>query len=131
MSDGATSPAPQQQPSLAAQLTDAIWGHQRTQIIYVAAKLGLADLLADGPQSVDLMATRTSAHAASLYRLLRALAGHGIFAEREDGRFESTPLANLLRSGIHGSLRAMAMAEGEDTGSTAPNTPRLTPTWAT
>jgi len=114
MSDRASSPALPAQLSLAAQLTDLIWGYQRTQIVYVAAKLGLADLLVEGPQSVDMLATATSTHAPSLYRLLRTLASHGVFAEREDARFELMPLAEMLRSNTPGSLQAMALAEGAD-----------------
>jgi hypothetical protein len=101
-------------PSPVAQMMDLIWGYQRTQMVYVAAELGLADLLAEGPGSVDVLATATRTHAPSLYRLLRALAGQAVFAEREDGRFELTPLAELLRSGTPGSLRAMVLAEAGD-----------------
>ncbi|HET7035313.1 MAG TPA: methyltransferase [Thermomicrobiaceae bacterium] len=100
--------------ALAAQLTDLIWGYQRTQLIYVAAVLGLADLLAESPRSVSDLAAASGTDAPSLARLLRALAAHGLFAEREDGRFELTPLAALLRSGTPGSLRAQVLAEGTD-----------------
>ncbi len=114
MPDVIPVPAPTAQPALAAELTELLLGYQRTQLLYVAAKLGLADLLAAGPQPLEALATATNTHAPSLYRLLRALAGHGLFAEREDDRFELTPLAALLQSDTPGSLRATVLAHGED-----------------
>lgn len=101
-------------PPLAARLVDLLWGYQRTQLLYAAAALGLADQLADGPRPLAELAAATATHAPSLARLFRALAAHGLFAEREDGRFETTPLAALLRAGAPGSLRAMVLAEGGD-----------------
>jgi SAM-dependent methyltransferase len=68
-----------------------------SQAIYVAAELGIADLLADGPRTADDLAAVAGAHAPSLYRVLRLLASEGVFAEAEDGRFELTPMAAALR----------------------------------
>jgi hypothetical protein len=90
-----------------------IRGFQVTQVIYVAAKLGIADLLADGAKSSSELAVTTGAHAPSLYRVLRALASLGIFAEDEHGRFALTPLAQLLRTGVPGSLRAAVLYQGD------------------
>ncbi|CAN5894572.1 hypothetical protein BH24CHL4_BH24CHL4_27550 [soil metagenome] len=59
-------------------------GYQTTQAIHVAAKLGIADLLADGPRTSDDLAVATATHAPSLYRLMRALAAVDILRE-EDG----------------------------------------------
>jgi hypothetical protein len=107
----AATPAP---AALSAQFLDLFLGYQRTQLLYVAATLGLADLLADGPRTVADLATATSTHPPSFARVLRALAGLGVFAAREDGRYELTPLAQPLRSGVSGSLRALVLAQGED-----------------
>ena len=79
-----------------------------SQAISVAATLGIADLLSSGPQSLAELAQQTATHAPSLYRLLRALASVGIFSEDPEGRFALTPLANLLRQDVPGSLRAPA-----------------------
>jgi len=115
MADVPTRPAPTPTPAPPqAQLADLLWGYQRTQLLYVAAKLGIADLLVTGPRSTEELAAATGTHAPSLYRLLRALAGHAVFAEQEDGRFELTPLAALLQTDSPDSMRAMALAEGED-----------------
>ena len=96
---------------------DALWrmtnAYQVSQAIHAAASLGIADLLEDGPKSVDGLAEATGAHAPALYRLLRALAGVGVFAERADGRFVLTPTAEYLRTDAPGSVRAWAMFIGQ------------------
>jgi hypothetical protein len=90
-------------------------GYWMTQLIYVAAKLGIADLLKDGPKSCDEIAAATGTNARSIYRVLRTLAGTGVFAETEQqGYFTLTPLAAALRSGVPGSMRAMAVMFGEE-----------------
>jgi hypothetical protein len=85
-----------------------------TQGIQVAAELGLADLLTGGPRSAEELARETDAHSGSLYRLLRALAGIGIFAEEPDHRFSLSPLAELLRTGVPGSQRAYSIMMGSE-----------------
>ena len=89
-------------------------GFQLTQLVYIAAKLKIADHLANGPRTVTELASATGSHADSLYRILRALASLGVFREEEDRRFRLTPAAEILRSGVPGSLRASAEARGED-----------------
>ena len=86
------------QPTPQDHVARMITGYWVSQMVHVAAKLGLADLLADGPKTADELAQATGTHARSLYRLLRALASVGIFSEDDDGRFSLTPLAELLRA---------------------------------
>jgi SAM-dependent methyltransferase len=81
--------------------------HYVSQALYVAAHLGVADLLAEGPQTHETLAAKTGTHAGSLRRVLRLLASAGVFAEDADGRFELTPVGSALRSGP-GSARAAA-----------------------
>ena len=88
--------------------------YRLSQMISVAAKLGIADLLADGPKSSDELAQATGTHAQSLYRILRALASFSIFAEDETGRFGLTPRAAMLQTGVPGSLRAYAIVIGQE-----------------
>jgi hypothetical protein len=83
-----------------------------SQAMYVAAKLSIADLLAERPLRLDELAAATETHPEALYRLMRALASVGIFAEGEDGRFTLTPLAAPLQKG-RGSMRAMVIHMGE------------------
>nr|WP_202978865.1 methyltransferase [Halomicronema hongdechloris] len=106
--------APQVSMTLPETLTQMATGHWLAQSIYVAAKLGLADYLTDGPQAYQALATATTSHAPSLYRLLRALASVGIFVEQDPGEFALTPLAYYLRSDVPDSLRAMALMNGEE-----------------
>lgn len=73
-------------------------GYQVTQAIHVAAALGIADLLGDGPRASDELAAQTGAHAPSLHRVLRALAGVGVLHEDDDGRFALTPVGECLRT---------------------------------
>ena len=82
--------------------------------IHVAAKLGIADLLAKGSQTAEQLARATGTHAPSLYRLLRALASKEIFSEQKDGTFVLTPLAGYLRSEVPGSVRSAAIMIGEE-----------------
>jgi hypothetical protein len=91
-----------------------IIGFQVSRAIGVAAELGIADLLAEGSLSVEQLAALTNTRAPLLYRMLRALASRGIFAELEDGRFAMTPLADRLRSSAPGgSVRAYAVFAGQ------------------
>ncbi|HEX8847727.1 MAG TPA: methyltransferase [Pyrinomonadaceae bacterium] len=93
-------------------LLQMITGAWISQLIYVAARLRIADLLKDGPKSADELAQATDSHAPTLYRVLRALASCGIFAEDDAQRFTLTPLAETLQTGPN-SLRAMALHLGE------------------
>jgi DNA-binding IclR family transcriptional regulator len=56
-------------------------GYKVSQAIHVAATLGIADLLADGPRGSDDLAAATETHPGSLHRLLRALAAVGVLEE--------------------------------------------------
>jgi len=95
-------------------LLQMMTGYWVSQAIYVAAKLGLADLLADGPLSSEELAAATNSHAPSLYRVLRALASVGAFTEAPSGHFSLTPLAALLQTATHDSLRALAITYNEE-----------------
>jgi hypothetical protein len=88
-------------------------GYQISQAIHVAAVLGIADLLADGPRSSDDLATTTGAHPDALYRLLRALASVGVFHEADERRFTLTDLGAGLRSDAPDSLAGWAAFVGE------------------
>ena len=77
--------------------------------LYPAAKLGIAELLADGPQPVSELAKQTGANENALYRVLRALASVGIFAEVSPRTFGLTPPATLLRSDVTGNMRDLVL----------------------
>jgi hypothetical protein len=100
--------SPQQQ--LAGMLT----GYWVAQALYVAAKLGLADLLKDGPRPAADLAAASASHPRSLYRLLRALASVGVVVEDADQGFALTPLGQVLRRDVPGSQWALAVMSGEE-----------------
>jgi hypothetical protein len=91
-----------------------ISGYWLTQAVYVAAKLGIADLLAGGPQTAETLARQTDTQPPALYRLLRALASVGVFAVDSDRRFGLTPMADCLRRDVPDSQQAMAIMNGEE-----------------
>ena len=87
-------------------------GYRLSQALVVAAELGVADLLADGPRPVEELAAATGAHAPALHRVLRLLASEGVFVEAEPGCFALTPLAEPLREDAPDSLRPRARFDG-------------------
>ena len=97
-----------QGPTQHEQLLGMVLGYGVSQLLFVAAELGLADQLARGPQTPAMLAKRVGADAAALYRVLRALASVGVFAEGKGGRFRLTPLARRLCSDHPASLRDFA-----------------------
>lgn len=103
----------QHDATAAAQLRRLVNGYQASQAIHVCAKLGIADLLADGPRSVEELAAATGSHPASLDRLLAALAAIEITHEGEDGRFALGPLGDGLRSDQPNSIAGWAAFIGE------------------
>ncbi|WP_435020982.1 methyltransferase [Tundrisphaera sp. TA3] len=95
-------------------LQNLIMGKWLSQAVSVAAKLGIADLLKDGPRPCDELARSNQVDEGALYRVLRALASVGVFVEEGDRHFALTPAAGFLRSDVPGSLRAVAQMAGED-----------------
>lgn len=95
-----------------AALFQVLFGYSRTQLIYASAKLGIADLLQDGPRSAAELAHATATHEDTLRRVMRGLVNMGIFAE-DEGRYALTPVGACLRSGVPNSLRGWALLTGE------------------
>jgi hypothetical protein len=100
--------------SLSATLIGLINGFMASQAVHVAAKLGVADLLADGAKTAEALARQTETHEPSLHRLLRALASLGLLEEVEPARFVLTALGAQLRTAAPGSLRNRALLFGGD-----------------
>jgi hypothetical protein len=100
--------------SAAEAVNRLITGYWSTQAVYVAAKLGLADLVKVQPRSAEDLAGATQTHAPSLYRLLRALVSLGVFQSDGERRFSLTPVGERLCSDAPGSQRALAIMSGEE-----------------
>jgi hypothetical protein len=96
------------------QLMQLVGGAFLSQAVYVAAKLGLADLLAGEPQTTKHLAEKTATHERSLYRVLRTLAMTGTFRETAPRIFANTPVSETLRTDAPGSLRDMTIWMGEE-----------------
>ena len=94
-----------------AQMMQFILGKWISKPIYVAVELGIADMVADGPKSIDELAHMSKAHGPSLYRVMRALASVGIFSETGDRSFALTPMAECLKEG---ALRSIALMFNAD-----------------
>ena len=98
-----------------ATLLQMMTGYWVSQALYVVAKLGVADLLTEGPLPIEELAAATRTDAPSLRRVLRALASVGVFTESSGaGTFALTPLAALLRTGTPASMRALAIMYAEE-----------------
>lgn len=95
------------------QMFTLIMGRWVSHLIYLAATLKLADFLRDRPRTVEELATVAGVQAPALYRVLRALASVGIFAETKRHQFKLTPLASTLQETSPGSMRAIAIMMGE------------------
>lgn len=94
-------------------LLQLVLGCAQSQAVVVAAQLGVADVLEDGPLPVDEIAERTGADGDALYRVLRALATIGVFIEVSPRRFGLTPIAALLQSNAPDSMRSFVLMWGE------------------
>jgi hypothetical protein len=91
-----------------AVLWELVRGATATKALGIAADLGIADALADGPRGVDELAAEVGAEPDTLNRILRALASDGVFAEEKPRLFRNTHASELLRRDGQGSWREFA-----------------------
>src|SRR5580704_10254828 len=103
-----------QGPPPAAKMMHLLAGAHVTGAVSCVAQLGIADLLEAGPKTAAELAGQIKADAAALYRLMRATASVGVFAEGPDGKFSQTPTSAVLRSDANPSLRALAIMNGRE-----------------
>ncbi len=87
-----------------------VMGSWVSQAIRVAAKLGVADAIANGPRAIDDLAQEIGVDRARLYRLVRACTSVGVFVEVAPGTFTNNPLSECLRASAPGSMRDLAIA---------------------
>ncbi len=91
-----------------------LFGKQLTYSLSGVARLGVADHMDGTARPVEEIAAKCGAHAPSLYRVMRMLAGFGVFEEGPSRHFALTPVGELLKTDAPGSLRYLAMMFGEE-----------------
>jgi SAM-dependent methyltransferase len=96
------------------KLLGILSGSWVAQACYAVAKLGLPDALASGPRPVAELAAVCGADSRVLNRLLRAMVSVGLFRQTAPGTYGLTSVSELLRSDVPGSLRQMAVLDGEE-----------------
>jgi hypothetical protein len=94
------------------ELLHLIVGKWAAQAVYVAAELGLADELKDGPRASADIARARGTDLDATYRLMRALSNVGVLEEHEGRVFTLTPAGQFLRRDVPGSLRGFARFVG-------------------
>ncbi len=95
------------------ELTDLIHGYQTSALLYVVARLGVADAIGDTPKAAAEIARLTEAHPPTLERILRALVERDLLAF-DGARFALTPLISRLRRDAPDSARGLALLAGEE-----------------
>jgi hypothetical protein len=100
-------------PSSTQTLLAMATGFWISRALYVAAKLGVADLLEESARTPEHLARLLHVHADALRRVLRVLASVGVFVEDLEGQFANTPNSELLKVGAPGSLHGFIVMLGE------------------
>ncbi|MEO6528716.1 MAG: methyltransferase [Gemmatimonadaceae bacterium] len=105
---------PPVRPPPGARLLEMATGFFLSRLVYLAAKLGIADHLADGPKSADELALTTGSDATSLHRFLRTLTNFDILSLGPDGAFALTSLGEALRNDAPGYTRSAILIMGSN-----------------
>jgi SAM-dependent methyltransferase len=92
-----------------AEMRSLIAVYWVSRMIYVAAKLRIADLLKDGPRTAGALAAQAGVHGPALYRMMRTLSSYGVFKEGKGQRFSLTPLGSTLRTDVPASMQPFAL----------------------
>jgi O-methyltransferase domain/Dimerisation domain len=96
-------------PPPPVQMVQLLAGFQLSQALYAAAKVGIPDQLTSGPRTPEEVAGVLQTDQLATGRLLRALAGLGVFSDAGEGRYALTPLGETLVSDAPGSMRDLAL----------------------
>ena len=108
-----TDPSQANDISPSLQVARLMDGYLTTQLLYVAVKLGIAELLAAGPQAIQTIAAASGADEGALYRVMRGLAAEHILTELPGRRFALTDLGACLRREGPGALGGPILARGD------------------
>lgn len=101
-----------QPPLSPGRLHELLRGHVHVQLLHVAARLGIADLVKNRPRTVEELAQETGAHPATLKRVLRVLVQLGVFVQDPGGGISASPAGRFLEQGRPGSIRELALLVG-------------------
>ncbi|MDP3012009.1 MAG: methyltransferase, partial [Candidatus Hydromicrobium sp.] len=96
------------------ELINLIYSYRKAQLLYIAAKLQIADILLNGPLSYKEISKKTGTHVDALYRVLRALASFGIFKENKDKSFEITSYSKFLTKNHPSKLNTIIIMRMEE-----------------
>ncbi len=110
--DSAPPPNLLNEPELREQLGELMTANFVTGLIYVAAKLGIPDLLARGALTSDELAAHTGANRRAMAAMLRVLGAVDVLAVDDAGRYSLRPLGHALRS--NPGWRSQALLLGEE-----------------
>lgn len=105
---------PNEAPPPHAILIQMGTAHWVSRMLFVAAQLGIADRLAQGPKKAEDLAGPTGTQASALYRLLRALGHLGLLHEDASHQFSLTPLGEALKNGAPGAARPAILTLGSE-----------------
>jgi hypothetical protein len=106
--------AESKQGMLSQAITQMMMGYFVSQSLYTVTKLGIPDLLANGPENVTELAQKSGSYEDYLYRILRMLAKTGVFKQLPDRTFQLTDMGHLLRSDVSNSMRPMILMTGSE-----------------
>jgi hypothetical protein len=103
-------------PGVPIEAVRLVNGFRAFQMVASACRLNLPDRLVDGPKNVAELASATGTNELALRKLLRGLAGCGIFTEQADGCFAATNISDAFRADKPGvrNLTLMLSEEGYD-----------------
>jgi len=99
------------------QIGSLFW---QSRALYVATKLGLADVIGDAEKNTVEIATALQLHEDHLYRLMRMLGSLGIFDETSPRVFKNSKTSAYLRVDNPKNVRAMILMH---------NSPEMTKPW--
>ena len=100
--------------SSSSVLLEMMYGYQKSQGLFVAAKLGIADILSNGSKTADELAKATGVNSRSIYYLMRMLISVGVFSLEDNEKFCLNSLGKHLLTGTSDSLRGTVMAMGDE-----------------
>ncbi len=102
------------EPASSEALFQLLFGKHITYSLSAVARLGVADHMSAAPVAIENLAAATGAHAPSLYRVMRMLAGVGVFNESAGKQFSLTAMGEQLKTDTPGSLRYLAICFGDE-----------------